>query len=116
VCVKFSKKQIEVGVRKGDEGLLTNARQGEVSAAGAPSGQGSGAGAKTEQPVCEQAAEFTLGGLQECKLLSLFTKHLHVEVAVGFDPVFVDFDCERPNESQAALLIGKDSDDVGSAF
>ncbi len=37
------------------EGLFTNARQGEVAAAGAPLGQSSGAGAKPEQPVCEQA-------------------------------------------------------------
>lgn len=44
--------------------MFINARQGEVAAAGAPKGESSGAGAKTEQPVCEQAVAFTLSGLQ----------------------------------------------------
>jgi hypothetical protein len=44
-------------------GLFINARQGEVAAAGAPQGKSSGAGAQPEQPVCEQAVAFTLGGL-----------------------------------------------------
>ena len=50
------------------------------------------------------------------ELLALFAKHLHVQVTVGFNPVLVDFDRERPNESQSALLVGEDSDDMGSAF
>jgi hypothetical protein len=54
------------------EGLFTNAG-GEVAAAGA----------QPEQPALEQAAGFTLGGLQELKLLTLFAKHFHVEVGVG---------------------------------
>jgi hypothetical protein len=93
--------------------LFIKARQGEVAAAGAPQGESSGADAKSEQPVCEQAVVFTLGGLQQLKL---FTQHFHVEVTVGFDPVFVDFDRQRPDQPQGAVLIGKDSDDVGSAF
>ena len=72
--------------------LVHKRPEGEVAAAGAPKGKSSGAGAKPEQPVCEQAVAFTLGGLQELKLLTLFAKHFHVEVAVGFDPVFMDFD------------------------
>ncbi len=63
--------------------------EGEVAAAGAP--DSSGAGAKPEQPVCEQAVAFALGGLQELKLFSLFAKHFHIEVAMGFDPILVDF-------------------------
>ena len=50
------------------------------------------------------------------KLFSLFAKYLHVQVAVGLDPVFMDFDCQRPDQSQAAFLIRKDSDDMGSTF
>ena len=50
------------------------------------------------------------------KLLTLFAKHFHVQVAVGFDPILVDFDRQRPNQPQAALLIGKDADDMGAAF
>ena len=96
--------------------MFINARQGEVAAAGAPQGKSSGAGAKTEQPVCEQAVAFSLGGLQELKLLTLFAKHFHIQVAVGFDPILVDFDRQRTNEPQAALLIRKDADDMGAAF
>ena len=51
-----------------------------------------------EQPVCEQAVAFTLGRLQELELLTLFAKHFHVQVTVGFDPVLMDFDRQRPNE------------------
>ena len=50
------------------------------------------------------------------KLLTLFAKHFHIQVAVGFDPILVDFDRQRTNEPQAALLIRKDSDDMGAAF
>ena len=96
--------------------MFINARQGEVAAAGAPQGQSSGAGAQPEQPVCEQAVAFTLGGLQELKLFSLFAKHFHVQITVGLDPVFVDFDRQRPDQSQSAFLVGKDSDDMGAAF
>ena len=79
-------------------------------------GHSSGAGAKPEQPVCEEAVAFTLGGLQELELLTLFAKHLHVQVTVGFDPILVDFDRERPNEPQRALLVGKDSNDMSAAL
>ena len=75
-----------------------------------PVGANSGADAKPEQPVCEQAGAFTLGDLQELKLLSLLAKHFHVEVAVGFDPILVDFDREGSNEPQRALLVRKDAD------
>jgi hypothetical protein len=49
-----------------------------------------GADAKSEQPVCEKAVAFTLGGLQALKLFALLAQHFHVEVAVGFDPILVD--------------------------
>jgi hypothetical protein len=35
---------------------------------------------------------FTLGDLQKLELLTLFAKHFHVQVTVGFDPILVDFD------------------------
>jgi hypothetical protein len=47
-------------------------------------------------------------------LLTLFTKHFHIQVAVGFDPVLVDFDCQCPNEPQAPLLIRKEWDDMSA--
>ena len=50
------------------------------------------------------------------KLLTLFAKDFHIQVAVGFDPILVDFDRQRTNEPQAALLIRKDADDMGAAF
>ncbi len=46
----------------------------------------------------------------------MFAKHFHVQVTVGFDPVFVDFDRQRPNEPQSAFLVRKDSDDMGSTL
>ena len=49
-----------------------------------------------------KAVAFTLGGLQELKLLALFAQHFHVQVTVGFDPVLVDFDRQRPNEPQGS--------------
>jgi hypothetical protein len=49
-------------------------------------------------------------GLQELKLLTLFAQHLHVEVTVGFNPVFVDFDGQGSDQPQAARFIRKDSD------
>ena len=94
--VKFSKREIREELEKG-EGLFTNAG-GEVAAAGAHQGRSSGAGAKPEQPICEQAVAFTLGGLQKLKLFALFAQHFHVEVTVSFDPILVDFDGESPNE------------------
>ena len=42
----------------------------------------------------------------------LFAKHFHVEVTVGFDPILMDFDRQRPDESQHALLAGKDANDM----
>ena len=79
-------------------------------------GHSSGADAKSEQPVCEEAVAFTLGGLQELELFALFAQHFHVEVTVGFDPVLVNLDRQRTDQPQGAVLIGKDSDGVGSAF
>ena len=49
-------------------------------------------------------------------MLTLFPKHFHIQVAVCFDPILVDFDRQRTNEPQAALLIRKDSDDMSAAF
>ena len=63
-----------------------------------PVGGSSGADAKSEQAVCEQAVAFTLGGLQELELFTLFAKHFHIQVAVGFDPILVDFDRQCTNE------------------
>jgi hypothetical protein len=38
------------------------------------------------------------------------------KVTVGFDPVLVNFDRQRPDQPQGALLIGKNADDVGAAL
>ena len=35
---------------------------------------------------------------------------------MGFDPVFVDFDRQRPDQAQSAFLIRKDANDMGAAF
>ena len=59
--------------------------------------ESSGADAKSEQPVCEEAVAFTLGGLQELELFALFAQHFHVQITVGFDPVLVDFDRQSPD-------------------
>jgi hypothetical protein len=39
-----------------------------------------------------------------------------VEVAMRFDPVLVDLDGKGAYETQRALLVGKDADDMGTAF
>jgi hypothetical protein len=58
VCVKFSKR---VWQELGKKVRLVHKRpEGEVAAAGALQGHSSGAGAKPERPVCEQAVAFTL--------------------------------------------------------
>jgi hypothetical protein len=76
--------------------LFTNARRARLRQPEPRRGEkSSGAGAKPEQPVCEQAVAFTLSGLH---------------------PVFVDFDRQSSDQPQAALQIGKDSDDMGAAF
>jgi hypothetical protein len=46
----------------------------------------------------------------------LFAKHFHIQVAVGLDPILVDLDGQSPNQSQAALLVGKDADDMGATL
>jgi hypothetical protein len=52
VCVKFSKREIRHELGKGS-GLFTNAG-GEVAAAGAPQGHGSGADAKSESAAADE--------------------------------------------------------------
>ena len=52
--------------------LIQNAPAGRGCGSPSPGGKELGADAKSEQPVCEEAVEFTLGGLQELKLLTLF--------------------------------------------
>ena len=39
------------------------------------------------------------GRLQELKLFALLAQHFRVEVAVGLDPILVDFDREGANKS-----------------
>ena len=79
-------------------------------------GESFGAGAKPEQPVCEEAGAFTLGGLQKLELLALLAKGFHVEITVGFDPVLMDFDGEGSNESQSTFVVGENPNDMGAAF
>ena len=90
--------------------------KGEVAAAGASQGRSSGAGAQPEQPVCEQAVAFNLGGLQQLELFSLFAKHFHIQITMGLYPVFVDFDRQRSDQPQAAFLVGEDANKMGSAL
>ena len=94
LCASSSAKR-KLGKELGKWLRLVHKRpEGRGCGSRSPEGRGAPALAlKPEQPVCEQAATFTLSGLQELKLLTLFTKHFHVEVAVSFDPIFVDFDC-----------------------
>ena len=35
---------------------------------------------------------------------------------MGCDPILVDFDRKRADESQSALLVRKDADDMSAAF
>ena len=35
---------------------------------------------------------------------------------MGFNPILVDFDRQRADQSQRALLVGKDADDLGAAL
>ena len=37
-------------------------------------------------------------------------------MTLGFDPVLVNFDRQRPDQPQGALLIGKDADNMGAAL
>ena len=113
--VKFCKKEIGAELEEWG-GLFINAGRRGCGSLFSRREKICGAGAKTEQPVCEQAGACTLGGLQELKLLTLFAKYFHIQVGVRFNPILMDFDRQRPNEPQAALLIGKDSNDKGAAF
>ena len=51
----------------------------------------------------------SLGGLQELELFSLFASHFHIQIAVGLNPVFVDFHGERSDQAQSTFLIRKDA-------
>ena len=35
---------------------------------------------------------------------------------MGLDPAFVDFDCECPDQTQSAFLVGEDANNMGAAF
>ena len=96
--------------------MFTNARKARLRQPEPRRENSSGAGAKPEQPVCEQAVAFTLGGLQQLELFSLFAKHFHIQIAMGLDPAFVDFDCECPDQAQSAFLVGKDANNMGAAL
>jgi hypothetical protein len=71
---------------------------------------------KPEQPVCEEATAVTLSGLQKLELFTLFAKHFRVEIPVGFNPILVDFDRQCSDQSQRALLVGKDVDELGATL
>ena len=48
-----------------------------------------------------------LGGLQQLELFSLFAKHFHIQIAMGLDPAFVDFDCQCLTKRRALSWLGK---------
>jgi hypothetical protein len=48
------------------------------------------------------------------KLFTLFAKHFHVQIAIGFDPVLVDFDGKRPDQPQGVRLRSGGVDFAGS--
>ena len=78
--------------RVGKVGTLVHKCSAERGCGRSPVGGELRPDAKLEQPICEQAVAVTLGGLQQLELFSLFAKHFHVEITVGFNPVLVDFD------------------------
>ena len=41
---------------------------------------------------------------------------LHVDVAIGLQPILVGFDGQRADQAQAAVGIGEDAHDVGAAL
>lgn len=45
-----------------------------------------------------------------------FAEGLHVEVAVGVDPLLVGFDREGAGEPQTGLGVGEDAHDVGASL
>ena len=56
-----------------------------------------------------------LRGLSQFGFLHLL-EVTHVEIAVGFQPVLVGFNRERPDQAQATFLVGEDAQDDGSAL
>ena len=96
--------------------LIHKAPEGEVAAAGARQGKAPALALSQSNRFVNKPAHSLSSGLQKLKLLTLFAEHFHVEVAVSFDPVLVDFNGERSNESQSALLIGEDANDMSAAF
>ena len=45
----------------------------------------------------------------------MLTQVVYVDIAIGFEPVFVGFDHERPDQGKATGGVGEDPHDVGSA-
>jgi hypothetical protein len=99
VCVKFSKKDVKVRAGKDGSGLFINARQGEVAAAGARKGKAPALALSQSNRFVNKPAHSLSSDRQKLKLLTLFAEHFHVQVAVGFDPIFVDFNRQGPNEA-----------------
>ena len=56
-----------------------------------------------------------LGGLAQAGFLVL-PEIVHVEIAMGFEPVFMGLDGQVSDEAQAGLCVWKDAHDVSSAF
>ena len=52
--------------------------------------------------------------MAELDFLVLF-EIVHIEIAMGFEPVLVGLDGERPHEPQATFAIGEDAHDLGAA-
>jgi hypothetical protein len=50
------------------------------------------------------------------RLLFVLVQIDHVEIAMLLEPVLVGLDRQRPHQPQAALGIGKDAHDVGTAL
>ena len=43
-------------------------------------------------------------------------KKIHAQIAAFLEPALVDFDSERPDEPEAAVLVGEDPDHPGPVF
>ena len=46
----------------------------------------------------------------------MLSQIVHIEVAMLLEPVLMGLDRQCPDQSQAALDIGKDAHDMGAAF
>ena len=106
-------QQKEIREELGKRVRLIHKRRRRGCGSPSPAGHSSGAEAKSEQPVCEEAVAFTLGCLQQLELFALFAQHFHVEGPVGFVLVLVDLEGESVNEGSSGKFRQREGKPVG---